>query len=139
MIQRTVLRQFLVPFVFLFLPLLSFAFQEGSATAQDTVQVQKPEPISVNRLVGEMEELRGLIELNKKKIEPTSRLKRIDSLYTVFNDLIGEEQAKAQEFVTSNPAKFRPNTNQCSNVLGTMDVGEMLVINKGCCGRKKVP
>ena len=87
---------------FLFLPLLSFAFQQNSAT-QDSVLIEQPEPISVNRLVSEMEELRTLIELNKKKIAPTPRLSRIDSLYPDYKGFITDEEARARRFVTSNP------------------------------------
>ena len=89
--------------IFLLLPWLALGFQEGNSSGQDTVSVQKPEPISMNRLVAEMEELRGLIDLNKKKIAPTARLERIDSLYIESKDLIASEETKATDFIASNP------------------------------------
>ena len=95
----------------LFLPLLSFAFQENGAI-QDSVLTGQPEPISVNRLVSEMEELRTLIELNKKKIAPSPRLSRIDSLYPGYKGFITDEEARARRFVTSNP-----NRQKIDNVI----------------------
>jgi small-conductance mechanosensitive channel len=50
-----------------------------------------------------MEELRGLIQLNEKKIAPTTRLKRVDSLYPIYKEFIAEEEGKAREFIASNP------------------------------------
>jgi small-conductance mechanosensitive channel len=103
------LRIFLFLSLFLGFPFLSYAFQEDGTAAQDSVQVKKPEPISVNRLVKEMEELRSLINLNNKKIVPTARLKRIDSLYPVYKELIADEEAKVAEFLVSNPNKQKIN------------------------------
>ncbi|UCE69798.1 MAG: mechanosensitive ion channel [Flavobacteriaceae bacterium] len=105
----TDLRIFLFLSLFLGFPFLSYAFQEDGTAAQDSVQAKKPEPISVNRLVKEMEELRSLINLNNKKIVPTARLKRIDSLYPVYKELIADEEAKVAEFLVSNPNKQKIN------------------------------
>jgi small-conductance mechanosensitive channel len=95
--------------IFVLIPCVALAFQQSGGSAQDSVGVQKPEPISVNRLVGEMEELRSLISLNSKKIHPTARLKRIDSLYPVYKELITEEAAKAGTFLVSNPNQQKIN------------------------------
>ncbi len=103
------LRKFLLLALFLVLPFLSFAFQEAGTAAQDSAQVKKPVPISLNRLVGEMEEVRSLINLNTKKIIPSARLKRIDSLYPVYKDLITDEGVKAEDFLTANPNKQKIN------------------------------
>ena len=91
------------------LPLGMFAFQQAATPSQDSVLVKKPEPISINRLVTEMEELRSLITLNSKKTLPTPRLRRIDSLYTVYKDLITAEESKAREFMVSNPNQQKIN------------------------------
>ncbi len=92
-----------------FMPVLAFSFQAGAAPSQDSVRISKPEPVSVDRLVAEMDELGNLINLNAKKIEPSTRLKRIDSLYLVYNEMIEAEQAKAQEFLRSNPNQQKIN------------------------------
>jgi small-conductance mechanosensitive channel len=103
------LRKFILVPLFLSLPFLSHAFQEVSTVAQDSSLVKKPEPISVNRLVQEMEELRSLINLNSKKVAPSARLKRIDSLYPVYKNLIANEESKAREFLVSNPNQQKIN------------------------------
>ena len=64
-------------FIFIGFPWLTHAFQEGGKASQDSAAIQQPQPISVNRLVTEMEELRTLIDLNSKKIVPSARMKRI--------------------------------------------------------------
>lgn len=95
--------------ILLFLPLLSFAFQAGGTPVQDSTGIQKPAAISVDRLVSEMESLRDLINLNARKIVPSARLKRIDSLYGVYNHLLEEEEPRAQTFLSSNPNQQKIN------------------------------
>ena len=103
------LRKFILVPLFLSLPFLSHGFQEAGTVAQDSLLVKKPEPISVNRLVQEMEELMSLINLNTKKVAPSARLKRIDSLYPVYKNLITDEESKAREFLVSNPNQQKIN------------------------------
>ncbi len=95
--------------ILLFLPLLAFSFQTGGTPSQDSLAVKKPEPISVDRLVAEMEDLRSLINLNSKKIIPSARLQRIDSLYPIYKELISNEETKAREFMVSNPNQQKIN------------------------------
>ncbi len=56
-----------------------------------------------------MEELRNLISLNSKKIVPSPRLVRIDSLYNAYKQLIADEEAKTREFLVSNPNQQKIN------------------------------
>ncbi len=93
----------------LFLPRAGYSFQEVAQPAQDSTAIEKPQPISVNRLVTEMEELRNLIDLNKKKIVPTARLQRIDSLYPVYKAQIAREESETKEFLVSNPNQQKIN------------------------------
>jgi potassium efflux system protein len=95
--------------LFLLLPLMSFCFQEEGASSQDSISIQKPQPISVNRLVTEMEDLRALIDQNIRKITPSNRLKRIDSLYSIYKDLIEDEETEGREFMVSNPNQQKIN------------------------------
>jgi len=95
--------------ILLFLPLLAFSFQAGGKPSQDTLGVKKPEPISVDRLVAEMEDLRSLINLNSKKIIPSARLQRIDSLYPIYKGLISNGETQAREFMASNPNQQKIN------------------------------
>lgn len=106
--QRSIFRN-LVLYIFFVLPCSASAFQEAKTASQDSVAVQKREPISVDRVVAEMEDLRALITLNSKKIIPSARLQRIDSLYPVYKKLIGEEETKAREFMGSNPNQQKIN------------------------------
>lgn len=101
--QHTDLRFLFILLIFFSLPQFSFSFQEKGTSSQDSIMVQKPEPISVNRLVSEIEELRNLISLNSEKIIPGARLNQIDSLYPIYKELIANEETKAREFITSNP------------------------------------
>lgn len=107
--QTTNCRLFFTLSIFLLLPLLSFSFQEKGPASQDSLQTEKPQPISVNRLVTEMEELRTLIDLNSKKIVPSARMKRIDSLYPVYKDLIDNEIKLGEAFIASNPNQQKIN------------------------------
>ena len=109
MMQHMDLRLNNLLLILLLFPLVSSGFQQEGGTTQDTTAVQKPEPISVNRLVTEIEGVRELIDLNEKKIIPTARLKRIDSLYTIYQELIAEEEAKGMEFLVSNPNQQKIN------------------------------
>ncbi len=106
--QRSIFRN-LVLYLFFVLPCSASAFQEAKTASQDSAAVQKREPISVDRVVAEMEDLRALITLNSKKIIPSARLQRIDSLYPVYKKLIGEEETKAREFMGSNPNQQKIN------------------------------
>ena len=107
--QTTNYRLFFTLSIFLLLPLFSFSFQEKATASQDSLQTEKPQPISVNRLMTEMEELRSLMDLNSKKIIPSTRLKRIDSLYAVYKDLIEDEITKGEKFIASNPNQQKIN------------------------------
>ncbi len=93
----------------LFLPGAAFSLQDPGKAAQDSTLVEKPLPISVNRLVTEIEELRSLIDLNEQKIIPGNRLKRIDSLYPVYKEMIADEESKTREFLISNPNQQKIN------------------------------
>ena len=101
--QSKRLRSLLLLFLFCAIPSGALAFQEAKTQSQDSAAVQKREPISVVRVVTEMEELQTLIDLNKGKINPGARLKRIDSLYPVYKKLIADEESNAQQFIASNP------------------------------------
>ena len=107
--MQTIDRLFVFLSMLLLMPLCSYSFQSGGTPSQDSISVEKPEPISVDRLVGEMEGLRNLIDLNAKKIIPGARLNRIDSLYPVYHDLIAAESTRAREFMGSNPNQQKLN------------------------------
>ncbi|MEJ2163673.1 MAG: mechanosensitive ion channel [Robiginitalea sp.] len=109
MMQTTNHRLIFTLSLFLLLPLMSFCFQEEGASSQDSISIQKPQPISVNRLVTEMEDLRALIDQNIRKITPSNRLKRIDSLYSIYKDLIEDEETEGREFMVSNPNQQKIN------------------------------
>ena len=56
-----------------------------------------------------MEDLRALIDQNIRKITPSNRLKRIDSLYSIYKDLIEDEETEGREFMVSNPNQQKIN------------------------------
>ncbi|MDM9632252.1 mechanosensitive ion channel family protein [Robiginitalea aurantiaca] len=88
---------------FLCLPIASFAFQTDNAITQDSTLEKKVEAISVVRIVTEIEDLKSVIQVNSKRIQPGKRLKRIDSLYLPANDFIKEREESSREFITLNP------------------------------------
>lgn len=89
--------------LFLCFPLSTFAFQGGSPALQDSTLKEKPEPISIVRVVSEMEDLRSEIQLNSKKIQPGNRLRRIDSLYPPAYEFVQSQEAITKEFISYNP------------------------------------
>ncbi len=74
-------------------------------SAQDTIDLDKPQAIPVINVVSVMEGVLQEVDDAKNQIRPRKSLASIDSLYPVYEQLIEERQAYARNLLEANPSR----------------------------------
>jgi small-conductance mechanosensitive channel len=79
------------------------AWQNTQDKPQDSVEIQKPEPIGVAQIIPAIEDLNNRLNLNYEKIKPTVRLQRVDSLFEGYQTFVDQQRDYALSFIESDP------------------------------------
>lgn len=86
----------------------SFA-QNNSATHNDSINIETPKAIPTVKIIEEIEIATEKIKNIKRRTQPKSSIKNIDSLYPTYKLFISKKRKEAQKYISSGPNKQKIN------------------------------
>jgi small-conductance mechanosensitive channel len=90
-------------FLTLFLALVAFCNLEGQNEILTDSIKQVPIPVNVVDIIEEIREVNNDLKIIKRKAEPSSQVKQIDSLYRGYKEFLLTQERVTRSFLSTNP------------------------------------